>query len=167
MHDSSRLYFTVQHSVCVSNNTHTYGLVTYCTSPQYLLQSVSETCCIACQQCQCQCCLWLPAVKKKRKLELRHAESTGFRLMRCIWAVACNHPRFEFKREQWVAFMKEHPEVLSWNAYKLDQHEGAYTGISRGAHLIARHKDKGKKGVNYVTEKGVAWVKQHLSSELP
>lgn len=108
----------------------------------------------------------LDAVKEKGKLKLRQEESTGFRLMRCIWAVARNHPRHEFKREQWVAFMKEHPEILSWNEYKLDQHEGAYTGISRGAHLIAKHKDKNKKNVDYVTDKGVAWVKQRLDTQL-
>ena len=108
----------------------------------------------------------LPAVKHKRKLGLRQ-ESTGFRLMRCIWAVARNHPRLEFKREQWIAFMKAHPEILSWNEYKLDQHEGAYTAISRGAHLIARHKDKAKKNVNFVTQKGVSWARQHLNTELP
>ena len=108
----------------------------------------------------------LLAVTAKAGRGLRNKESTGFRLMRQIWAVACGHPQLEFTKEQLVAQLKAHPEVLLWNVYKNDQHKGSYRGFSCVAHLIAKCKEgKGKQGISYVTDKGRKWVKQNLKPE--
>lgn len=49
-------------------------------------------------------CVVLPAVKHKR---LHHDQSTRFRLVCCIWVVACNRLRLEV-----VPVMKQHPVIL-------------------------------------------------------
>lgn len=86
--------------------------------------------------------------------------------MRCIWAVACNRgPDYELSREEWTTYIKEHPELLSWDEYSNNQHEGAYNGISRGAHLIAKHKDKAKT-MSYVTAHGAKWCREHIDGIL-
>ena len=75
--------------------------------------------------------------------------------MRQIWAVARGHPQFEFTEQQLTAQLKAHPEVLSWDVYKSD-HKELKTGISSGAHLIAKGR---------VTDMGQTWVKQNLQPQ--
>ncbi|DBA67760.1 TPA: hypothetical protein ACH3X2_000073 [Trebouxia sp. C0005] len=93
----------------------------------------------------------------------RHEETTGHRLLRCIWAVARDRPNHEFTRPEWVAYLHAHPEILSWREFMEDQHQGAYSAISSRAHCIKRCPHR--EGYSYVTEKGLKFCRENFEQD--
>lgn len=87
-------------------------------------------------------------------------ESTGFRLMRCIWAVAEKAPDHQFTRAVVEAWMEKNPGILTREELVDRQHSGAWSAMSMGAHLFKKVHEKGS--LFCLTKKGMDWCTTHL-----
>ncbi|KAK9841122.1 hypothetical protein WJX74_000377 [Apatococcus lobatus] len=101
-----------------------------------------------------------PLREKKRRKAQMGPDTTSYRLMKSIWAVAETAEGHHFKKAVLDAWIGEHPEVLTTEEYRDRQHHGAWSVISKARHWIK--KVDRRDGTHMVTDIGAAWCRENL-----
>lgn len=97
------------------------------------------------------------AVRKRKRVD---PQSTVFRLMRCVWAVAAEAPEKQFKRADLDTWIDGHPDIITREEYVGRQHSHAWSIISSRAHFVRRINKA--IGLHCLTDRGVDWCTKNL-----